>query len=280
MFVSGNRLSSQQVRPRNRPMIRPMLLAAALFTATLFTATLFTALIAAQVQADDQMRTERVHFAPGATSAVIAGSIEGRESLDFLLSARAGQTLKVTMETDNSANYFNLIPPDAEDVAVYTGSNGPEFNQYEGELDLDGDWKIRVYLYRAAARRGERADYRLDISITGAPDPSAARAANDFGPRQWDARGHLGCARGGQPMQTGGCPFKVIRYRTEAGATVFVQGAERRGEPRSERTLYFQQGDWSTPTSDPVSATKRADLWILSVGDEVYEIPEAILGGG
>lgn len=231
-----------------------------------------------------EIRTERVYFAPGGTGVVIAGSIEGREAVDYLLGARAGQTLVVRMDSDNTASYFNIIPPDAEDAAVYAGHNGPEFNRYAGKLDLDGDWKIRVYLYRAAARRGESADYRLDISITGKPDPAAAREPNDFGPREWDARGDFGCARGGQPMQTAGCPFKVIRYRMEEGATVFVQGAEswgaRGGQARGERILYYQQGEWSTPTSDPVSVSKRADLWTVTVGEEVYEIPEAVVFGG
>ncbi|WP_296900736.1 hypothetical protein [Thiohalocapsa sp.] len=234
---------------------------------------------AAPAHADD-IRTERVHFAPGGTGAVIAGSITGRETVDYLVSARAGQTLSVAMQSDNTAAYFNVIPPDAENVAVYAGHSGPELNRYEGTLDLDGDWKLRVYLYRAAARRGERADYRLDVSLSGDPDPSAAREANDFGPREWDARGDLGCARGGQPMQTAACPFKVKRYQMESGATVFVLPPGVAAAPGAERILYFQEGEWSTPTADAVSVSKRADLWTVTVGEETYEIPEAVVFGG
>lgn len=241
---------------------------------------LLAAVVAAFTVRADDIRTERVYFAPGATSAVIAGSIEGRKSIDYLLGARAGQRLSVTMDSDNTAAYFNVIAPDAQDVAVYAGHTGPELNRYQGTLDLDGDWKLRVYLYRAAARRGESADYRLDVSITGEPDPGAAREANDFGPREWDARGDLGCARGGQPMQPAACPFKVTRYRMEPGATIFVLPPGVAVEPGAERILYFQAGEWSTPTADAVSVSKRADLWTVTVGAETYEIPEAVIVGG
>ena len=240
---------------------------------------LATVIAASLVRADD-IRTERVHFAPGASGAVIAGSIEGREAVDYLVGARAGQTLAVTMESDNTAAYFNVIPPDAENVAVYAGHTGPELNRYEGTLDLDGDWKLRVYLYRAAARRGEIADYRLQVEVTGEPDPSAARAANDFGPREWDARGDLGCARGGQPIQAAACPFKVVRYRMDEGATVFVIPPGAAVAPGAARTLYLHNGEWSTPASDAVSASQHGDLWTVTVGEEVYEIPAAVISGG
>jgi hypothetical protein len=128
---------------------------------------LLVALAATPAPADDS-RSEPVYFAPGGTGVVIAGSLEGRETVDYLLGAKAGQTLSVTMDSDNSAAYFNLIAPNEQDVALYAGHLAAEPNRYEGTLDLDGEWKIRVYLYRAAADAGERADYRLDIHITGA----------------------------------------------------------------------------------------------------------------
>jgi hypothetical protein len=38
----------------------------------------------------DEVRRERVQFAPGGTGVVIAGSIEGRERVDYLLGASKG----------------------------------------------------------------------------------------------------------------------------------------------------------------------------------------------
>jgi hypothetical protein len=180
--------------------------------------------------------------------------------------------MTVTLVTDHTASYFNVIPPDAENEGIFAGSR--DGNRFQGILDLDGDWKIRVYLIRAAARRGERAAYSLTVEITGEPDPGAAREANDFGPREWDARGGLGCARGGAPMRPSGCPFKVVRYG--GGATVFVL-APGTG---TERILYFDQGVWSSDSIDPVQAVQSADTWYLVVGEEAYEVPEAVVLGG
>ena len=171
----------------------------------------------------------------------------------------------------------NFVPGDdyrltLEDLAVFAGAT--KGNSYLGKLDLDGDWKIRVYLMRSAARRDERATYRLAVGITGRPDPTATREANDFGPREWNARGDLGCARGGQPMQTAACPFKVVRYAE--GATIFVL-APGSG---TQRILYFTNGEWSTDSRNPVQASKRSDPWSLLVSEEAYEVPDAVLFGG
>jgi hypothetical protein len=218
------------------------------------------------------IRAERVEFAPGQSGATLEGKIRGREIVDYLVAARAGQTMTVNMETGHGANYFNVIPPDADSEAVFIGSTAG--NVYEGRLDLDGDWKIRVYLMRSAARRNETAAYKLDIGVSGEPDPGAARAANDFGPREWDARGQVGCARGGQPMQTAACPFKVIRY--SGSATIFVL-APATG---AQRILFFNDGAWSTDGTEKVNAAKREDLWMLIVSGEAYEVPDAVIFGG
>ena len=38
-------------------------------------------------------------------------------------------------------------------------------NQYEGTLPENGEYKIRVYMMRSAARRNEKANYRLEMII-------------------------------------------------------------------------------------------------------------------
>jgi hypothetical protein len=67
------------------------------------------------------------------------------------------------MVTDNGANYFNIIAPGKADEAMFIGSTSG--NQYEGVLPASGDYKVRVYLMRSAARRDEVANYRLEMII-------------------------------------------------------------------------------------------------------------------
>ncbi len=228
----------------------------------------------ASALAADDIRIERVSFDPGGSGITVTGEVSGYEIVDYLVGARAGQTMTVTFDTDNASSYFNVIPPDEDTVAVFNGSTaGKEFSAV---LDLDGDWKIRVYQMRSAARRNEVARYQLSIAVTGSPDPANAREPNDFGPREWDARGKLGCAHGGQSIQTAACPFKVVRYANEPGATVFVIAPHT----SETRILYFLDGDWTTDSAETVDARRRGDLTSLTVGEEAYQIPDAVLFGG
>ncbi len=113
--------------------------------------------------AADGIRTERVHFKKGSNSAVVEASIKGYETVDYLLSAQAGQSMNVSLATKHGATYFNILAPGENEVAMFNGSVSE--NQYEGTLPATGDYKVRVYMMRSAARRNEIAHYRLEMII-------------------------------------------------------------------------------------------------------------------
>ncbi|MEA3291383.1 MAG: DNA breaking-rejoining protein [Pseudomonadota bacterium] len=114
-----------------------------------------------------------MQFPKGEIGTTIKGSIKGRETVDYKLRARAGQGMIVGLETDNSSNYFNVMAPGESNAAFFIGSN--EGNRFEGDLPESGDYTIRVYLYRNAARRGESARYSLEVAIAAAGEvPSEA----------------------------------------------------------------------------------------------------------
>lgn len=107
------------------------------------------------------------------------------------------------------------------------------------------------------------------------PDDSALRAGQD----DFDASGEIPCAlASGQPM--GRCDFSVAR----AGggfATVVI------GLPGgAERLIFFRMGiatGAGTSEASPrgeFSVTKEADLHLVRVGVERYEIPDAVVLGG
>ena len=95
--------------------------------------------------------------------------IEGGGSEDRVHEARVypcgyGQTsldMNVRLATDNGANYFNSIAPGKENEALFVGSTSG--NQFEGTLPASGDFKVRAYLMRSAARRDEIANSRLEM---------------------------------------------------------------------------------------------------------------------
>jgi len=228
------------------------------------------------------IRTERVQFPKGATGTTIKGRIRGREIVDYKLRARAGQGMIVRLETDNPSNYFNVLAPGEAEVAFFVGS--VKGNRFEGDLPKSGDYTIRVYLMRNAARRGERANYKLNVSITaaGMAPPGPPGAGNRPPPgdalvpgTQFHATGEIPCARyASQPM--GSCRFGVIR-RGGGSATVRVLWPDG-----GARNLYFKGGKLTSSDSKAgVYAERAGDLNKVFVGtEERFEIPDALIYGG
>lgn len=223
------------------------------------------------------IESRRVQFAPGTSGTSIKAQIKGDQTIDYLLRAKAGQQLEVEMTTNNGANYFNILEPGSNDVAFHVGSTSG--NRFAGRLPKDGDYRIRVYLMRSAARRGERANYTLTVAVTGhgqaahGPPHDAKVPGTDF-----HATGSIACSMGGgQP--TGSCPFGVKR-RGAGSAIVTVTKPDGR-----TRAIVFQKGratgaDVSQADPGEFSATREGDLSIVRIGRERYEIWDSIVFGG
>jgi hypothetical protein len=81
----------------------------------------------------------------------------------------------VTLQTDKAAAYFKVLPPRGQD-ALFVGSTAGE--RFDGTPPETGDYRIRVYLMRAADRRGAQAHYRLEAQI--GPGRQAAAYPPDF----------------------------------------------------------------------------------------------------
>lgn len=126
---------------------------------------LFACFIAvAQIQAQVEIEKQEVHFEKGKSNVTIESSIKGDQIIDYVFPVKEGQILFTSLATDNSANYFNIMEPKEEYVAIFNSSMNE--NMYEGELKKTGDYTIRVYLMRSAARRNEKANFRLEIIVS------------------------------------------------------------------------------------------------------------------
>jgi len=119
------------------------------------------------------MRTETVHFAPGASGVTIQGRITGYESVAYRIGAEAGQRMVISFAPSNLATYFNVLGPGKQpgDEALansgMTGPNVPDLNRFDATLPASGEYTILVYMMRSAARRNEVSNYSLDVSIGG-----------------------------------------------------------------------------------------------------------------
>lgn len=220
-----------------------------------------------------QIKIQRLSFAPGTSSATVKGSVTGDEIMDYKLGARAGQKMSVTLKTSNTSNYFNVLPPGSK-AALFNGSS--EGNQWTGSLPVDGDYTVRVYLMRSAARRKEKASYTLTVGISGSPDAKVAGTP-------YHATGKVPCSVGPDPKGSAQCSFGVIR--SGAGkAEVYLAdpGFDVSLHKDKLRILRFEGSNvTSSNPKDKVAATKQGDNWSISVNDfNFYTIPEAVINGG
>jgi hypothetical protein len=238
----------------------------------LLLATLVTTPALLATPALSEIRKERVQFQQGKSGTTIQGTIKGEQIVDYLVNAKAGQSMTVNLTTNNGSNSFNIFEPGkvpGNDAALFIGeTNG---NRYEGILPTSGDYLVRVFLVRSAARRNETANYRLSINIAGNTD-AKVQGTN------YHATGNIPCSMGnGQP--TGSCPFGVTR-KGNGNADVTVKKPDGRS-----RVIFFENGkaigaDVSQADPGDFSASKQGDLSIIRIGKERYEIPDAVIFGG
>jgi len=243
-----------------------------------FVLALACAAFVAVASAASPIESRPVKFAKGASSATIKGTLKGDKTIDYKLGAKAGQTMSVALKTSNASNYFNVLPPGSNDVAVFVGSSGG--NAWTGQLDADGEYTIRVYLMRSAARRNEAASYTLNVGITGsaAAVPALGSApASDAKVKgtPYHATGKVPCSMGNAPQGSAQCDFGVIRGKPgNAEVHLTPPGGYK-------RVLVFADGKVTSDAGAKVEAGKSGDLWSVDVNDyEHYRIPDAVVSGG
>lgn len=132
-------------------------------------ACLASLIIAALAGAAPAQESVPIQFEPGASGATINGAIVGREYVDYVLGARGGQTIRVSLDvTDTNGNgtiHFNIVPAGQDFPALFVGSS--EGSRAEVVLPADGEWAIRTYLMGDDYDTGKTVGFTIDVSITG-----------------------------------------------------------------------------------------------------------------
>lgn len=105
---------------------------------------------------------ERVRFAHGNDNAAVKGQVTGHAHHDYVLGARAGQTMSVSLIAKGNA-YFNILPPGRRDTAVFVGSR--DGDDASVRLSSDGDYIIRVYLMGDDKDSGRTVPFTLSVTI-------------------------------------------------------------------------------------------------------------------
>lgn len=135
------------------------------------------ALQPAAAQLPAATRSVDVAFARGASGDHYEGRLVGYETVDYLVRAERGQRMTIRFSSRNGESFFSLYGPgDGEALHDGTVSGGT----YDQILAVSGPYRIRVYLMRNFARRGDASRHMLDLNVTGA---AAA------GPEYWTVDG-------------------------------------------------------------------------------------------
>lgn len=104
-----------------------------------------------------------VRFQKGKTIGYYNGSIRGEKYIDYVMRAKGGQTLRVVLtKRSGSPTYFNVLRP-GSDVAI--ADDARESQSWKGELPVDGNYVVRVYLAKADRLANRAGAFKVGFSI-------------------------------------------------------------------------------------------------------------------
>lgn len=102
--------------------------------------------------------TQRIAFAPGTSAATVGGKVQGAQSRDYLVNARAGQTLNLSTVGTSSFLQLQVFAPNGS--TLYTGSRN-----WSSVLRQSGDYRVRARLVPEEQKPGVAAEYSLTVSV-------------------------------------------------------------------------------------------------------------------
>ena len=225
-------------------------------------------------QAAPGAKTEQVLFAAGKSSKSVSATIQGQSYQDFLVTAKAGQLLSVSLKSNNTQAYFNVNVPGTS-LALFNGSVSGNVLKNR-QLPGDGTYPVRVYLMRAAAGRNEKAKIDLNISVTGKPlAPLSDKMDAKVGKTAYHATASVPCKYYLDPKLTQS-EAGVIRRGKDGTATIVLKV---KGFTRS--ILFVKGKPEASDSAEEMKSTKKGDLTTITFGDksEVYEVPDVFVRG-
>ena len=214
-----------------------------------------------------------------AGSALLAGALEAVVASEPAVPPAPEDGGPLVWEVRGIHGYLNLREMPSVSAPVVSRYAPGTILSNLGCLRAEGRTWCDVQRLEGGARGYVAAEYLAPaVSPHGAvvtgPDDSALRA----GQGDFDATGEIRCAQGADgPMSW--CGFGVARHGG-GFATVVVTRPD--GRPRA---LYFSNGvaiGADTSEADPgeFSASREADQYVIRVGDERYEVFDAVVFGG
>lgn len=133
---------------------------------SLFSAVLITGAALASTYSFAQIIEKPVTFKKGSYGTVLKGSFKGYDTVHYTVYAKAGQTLALELSSPNNLAEVNVFAPgDRPGIAEAISRSSIEGGSLELALNETGAYTIQVYQMRNSARRGQTANYSIDLKI-------------------------------------------------------------------------------------------------------------------
>lgn len=107
---------------------------------------------------------ERLSLMPGQPPVARSGTVVGDASVTYVVPGRKGQTLVLALKSASTSVYFNVLPI-GDPTAIYASATEASGNTGSVVFPADGDYRVVVYLFRNAARRGAKAAFTLSAGL-------------------------------------------------------------------------------------------------------------------
>lgn len=119
-------------------------------------------MLATSAISQETERAVQVTLAAGGRPQVLADAITEYEAVSYVVPLQKGQQLHATLASSNAANCFDIYAP-GEARPFYVGADSG--NTHGLTAAATGNYRIRVFLLRFAARDGQSARYELELSL-------------------------------------------------------------------------------------------------------------------
>lgn len=110
-------------------------------------------LFAAAIFASAQTKKVNVSFKTGATGGDYSNTVAGNGSVDYYITAKAGQRMSAKLTSANSSLYF-LVTKSGGTESI--ADDARDATEWSGDLPDNGTYVVRVYLFRNAARTNKK----------------------------------------------------------------------------------------------------------------------------
>lgn len=219
-----------------------------------------------------------IRFSSGQGRAVLKAAVHGDRAPEYLVTAGAGQTLTVVLDSRHGGLQANLWAPGAQEAMGVVLSDGAALTRV---LPVDGAYRLQPYLMRSAARRHERGAYTLTVTLSGQalpplPHAQDARVAGT----PFHATAEVRCQLAYQPaLRT--CQAGVVRRGRDGTATVEWRAANGTAQQALRRVLFVRGQPVASDSALPLRSSRDGDTTHLDLdGVERYDAPDALLTGG